>query len=37
MTGKVMSTDIFMSSKAWPFEQAKQILRRLDIEKRSWL
>lgn len=29
-----MSTDILMSSKAWPFEQAKQILRRLDIEKR---
>ena len=29
-----MSIDTYMSSKAWPFEQARLILKRLDIEKR---
>jgi len=29
-----MTTDIFMTSKAWPFDQARAILRRLDIEKK---
>ncbi len=29
-----MSEDLYMSAKAWPFEQARQILKRLDIEKR---
>lgn len=27
-------TDLYMSAKAWPFEQARQILKRLDIEKK---
>lgn len=29
-----MNTEIYMSSKAWPFDQARAILRRLDIEKK---
>ena len=29
-----MSNDLYMSVKAWPFEQARQILKRLDIEKK---
>lgn len=29
-----MTPDIFMTSKAWPFDQARAILRRLDIEKK---
>ena len=29
-----MTSDIFMTSKAWPFDQARAILRRLDIEKK---
>lgn len=29
-----MSIDDYMSAKAWPFEQARQILKRLDIEKK---
>jgi len=29
-----MSNDLYMSAKAWPFEQARQILKRLDIEKK---
>ncbi len=29
-----MPDDLYMSAKAWPFEQARQILKRLDIEKR---
>jgi len=29
-----MTQDIYMTSKAWPFEQARLILKRLDIEKR---
>jgi lysyl-tRNA synthetase class 1 len=29
-----MTHDIYMSSKAWPFEQARLVLKRLDIEKR---
>lgn len=29
-----MSTEIYMTSKAWPFDQARAILRRLDIEKK---
>jgi len=31
-----MSSDnsIYMGAKAWPFEQARQVLKRLDIEKR---
>jgi len=29
-----MSDTPYMSAKAWPFEQARQILKRLDIEKR---
>ena len=31
---RAMSDDIFQKSKAWPVEQARQILKRLDIEKR---
>ena len=29
-----MNTEIYMSSKAWPFDQARALLRRLDIEKK---
>lgn len=29
-----MTSDIFMTSKAWPFDQARAILRRLDIERK---
>ncbi len=29
-----MSDDIYMKAKAWPFEQARMILRRLEIEKK---
>jgi len=29
-----MPNDLHMSAKAWPFEQARQILKRLDIEKK---
>ena len=29
-----MTNDLFMTSKAWPFEQARLILKRLDIEKK---
>jgi len=29
-----MTTEIYMTSKAWPFDQARAILRRLDIEKK---
>jgi len=29
-----MTQDSYMTSKAWPFEQARLILKRLDIEKR---
>jgi len=29
-----MTNDLFMSAKAWPFEQARLILKRLDIEKK---
>jgi len=29
-----MTHDLFMSAKAWPFEQARLILKRLDIEKK---
>lgn len=29
-----MNTEIYMTSKAWPFDQARAILRRLDIEKK---
>jgi len=29
-----MSNDLYMSTKAWPFEQARLILKRLDIEKK---
>jgi len=29
-----MTDDFYMTTKAWPFEQARAILKRLDIEKR---
>ena len=29
-----MNNDLYMSAKAWPFEQARMILKRLDIEKK---
>ena len=29
-----MTTETYMTSKAWPFDQARAILRRLDIEKK---
>jgi len=29
-----MNTETYMTSKAWPFDQARAILRRLDIEKK---
>jgi len=29
-----MPNELQMSAKAWPFEQARQILKRLDIEKK---
>lgn len=29
-----MSNDLYMSAKTWPFEQARLILKRLDIEKK---
>jgi len=29
-----MTNDAYMTSKAWPFDQARAILRRLDIEKK---
>jgi len=31
---KNMSVDDYMSAKAWPFEQARALLKRLDIEKK---
>ena len=29
-----MTDNLYMTAKAWPFEQARQILKRLDIEKK---
>ena len=29
-----MPNDDYMSAKAWPFEQARALLKRLDIEKK---
>jgi len=34
MRESLMSENIYMSAKAWPFEQAREILKRLDIEKK---